>query len=51
MIKQITNPPRREKKMTLKDLFVKAGRKVKRITRKMKVRRSKGKKTKYISRY
>ena len=51
MIKQIMNPPRREKKMSLKDLFITTRKKVKRITKKMKVRKNKGKKMKSISTY
>ena len=49
MIKQITNPPIRQKKMLLKDLFIKASKKVKRITKKIKKRPSMRKKSKNIS--
>ena len=45
MIKQITNPPRREKKMSLKDLFIKTSKKVKRISKKMKMRKSRRKRS------
>lgn len=45
MIKQITNPPRREKKMTLKDLFIKTSKKVKRITKKIKMQKSRRKRS------
>lgn len=45
MIKQITNPSRREKKMTLKDLFIKTSKKVKRITKKIKMQKSRRKRS------
>tara|TARA_R110000772_G_scaffold33749_1_gene82133 strand:- start:16 stop:189 length:174 start_codon:yes stop_codon:yes gene_type:complete len=36
MIKQITNPPTRKKKMTLSSIFEKSKKRIKKMTKKMK---------------
>ena len=38
MIKQITNPPRRERKMTLSSIFEKSKKRIKKISKKIKKR-------------
>lgn len=44
MIKQITNPPRRERKMTLSSIFEKSKKRIKKISKKIKKRAKRSKK-------